>query len=79
MTKYFAIGVITGVIAGVAIGVLFAPKKGYETRRQIARAGEDLTEGIKNKFHNLGVFISEKLDSTRGVYSQFISLGKAKT
>lgn len=79
MTKYFAIGLITGVIAGVVLGMLFAPDKGSETRKQITRAGEDLKEGLKNKLHNFGVFINEKLDDTRVVYNQFITLGKAGT
>lgn len=71
--------ILSGVVAGIAIGILFAPDTGKRTRSQIVQAGEDLTEGIKTKFHQLGEFIHEKLDGTKGVYSHFISLGKAKT
>ena len=73
------LSIFSGVVAGIAIGILFAPNTGKRTRSQIVQAGEDLTEGIKTKFHELGEFIQEKLDGTKGVYSHFISLGKAKT
>jgi gas vesicle protein len=73
------VSILSGVVAGIAIGILFAPNTGKRTRRQIVLAGGDLTEGIKTKFHQLGEFIQEKLDGTKGVYSHFISLGKAKT
>jgi gas vesicle protein len=76
MNGKVAIGILSGVIAGIFIGIMFAPNKGYETRQNIARKGEELSEEIKVKFHQLGDFISEKLDSTKGVYKHFIRLGK---
>jgi gas vesicle protein len=76
MNGKVAIGIISGFIAGILIGILFAPEKGLETRQNIARKGEEVTEGIKFKFHQFGEFISEKLDSTKGVYKHFIRLGK---
>ncbi|HEX2969143.1 MAG TPA: YtxH domain-containing protein [Bacteroidales bacterium] len=78
MKAKIIVGVLSGVAAGVILGILFAPHKGSKTRRLIAEKGGELTEELKNKFHQFGDFISEKLDSTKGVYSQFIRMGKSK-
>lgn len=76
MNGKFAIGVVSGLVAGLLLGILFAPRKGIETRNDIKKKGEELSEGIKVKFHQLGDFISEKLDSTKGVYKHFIRIGR---
>lgn len=77
MKATFIIGLVSGVVAGVILGILYAPDTGVETRRKIAEKGGELSDGIKNRFHQFGEFVSEKLDSTKGVYSQFIRVGKA--
>lgn len=71
------IGIFSGVVAGLIVGILFAPDKGSSTRRVIADKSGELSDGIKHKFHQFGEFISEKLDSTKGVYNHFIRVGKA--
>lgn len=70
------VAIITGMTAGVLAGLLFAPRKGTETRRILREKGEELSGEVLLKFHNLGNFINEKLDSTKGVYHQFIRLTK---
>lgn len=50
MTKGKALlGVLAGIAAGAALGVLFAPDKGTNTRKNIARKGEDLADAINQK------------------------------
>lgn len=44
---------ILGAAIGGALGVLFAPDKGSETRRKIAAKGNDLSDGVRNKFNDL--------------------------
>ena len=39
---------LTGILAGLVVGILLAPEKGSETRRKIADKGIDL----KNKFND---------------------------
>jgi gas vesicle protein len=39
---------LTGFLAGVVVGILFAPDRGAETRRKIAEKGNDL----KDKFND---------------------------
>lgn len=72
----FVIGIISGIVAGLIVGILYAPDKGSRTRMMVTDKGGELSDGIKHKFHQFGDFISEKLDSTKGVYSHFIRLGR---
>ena len=68
MTKGKALlGVLAGIAAGAALGVLFAPDKGANTRKNIARKGEDLADAINDK-------IEEKFDELTDTI-----LGKSKT
>jgi gas vesicle protein len=57
----FAIGFIVGVAAGLAIGFLFAPKSGAETREllseKVAAVGEkvrEIVDGVGGKVREVG-------------------------
>jgi len=54
---------LAGVAAGAALGILFAPAKGSETRKGLTGKGEDLKESIKEKFNEFLDDISEKYDN----------------
>jgi len=45
----FLFGLLTGAAAGVAIGVLFAPEKGVDTRKKLIKKGGDLAVDLKNR------------------------------
>jgi gas vesicle protein len=40
---------VVGAVIGGALGILFAPEKGSETRKKIAGRTDDLTKGMKEK------------------------------
>lgn len=53
MTKGKALlGVLAGVAAGAALGIIFAPDKGSNTRKNIAKKGEDLADAINDKIES---------------------------
>jgi gas vesicle protein len=56
------LGVLAGLAAGAALGILFAPDKGSETRKKIAKKGEDYFDEVKNKFNDLIDELSQKVE-----------------
>jgi len=44
---------VLGTAIGAALGILFAPDKGSETRKKIANKSSDLTDSIKEKLDDL--------------------------
>jgi gas vesicle protein len=69
-------GVLLGAAAGAVLGILFAPDKGTETRKKIAKKGSDIGDSVKNKFNELGEALQEKYDSIRGEANDMIEKGK---
>ena len=59
------LGFIAGAAVGVAIGILFAPDKGTETRRKISEQGNDLADNLKGKFTDLVDGVKEKFSTLK--------------
>ena len=57
------LGILAGVAAGALIGILFAPAKGTETRKKIAKKGKDYADDLTVKLNDLMEDVSEKVDS----------------
>jgi gas vesicle protein len=49
-TKIIAAAAL-GVVAGGLIGLLFAPDKGQETRKKVAKKGKDMMNKINRDFY----------------------------
>ena len=49
-TTKILIAFAAGTVVGTALGILFAPDKGAETRRKIAEEGKKIAGAMKNKF-----------------------------
>jgi gas vesicle protein len=41
-----------GVLVGAALGILFAPDKGSETRKKISGQGKKIVDDVQNKFRS---------------------------
>ncbi|MDE6450115.1 MAG: YtxH domain-containing protein, partial [Muribaculaceae bacterium] len=59
-----ALAVIAGSIAGAAVGMLFAPKKGADTRADIKRYLR--SKGIKLRKNDLDKIVDEIAEEIRG-------------
>lgn len=47
------LGAIVGGVVGAALGILFAPDKGHETRKKLLAKSRDLSGTIKDKLIDL--------------------------
>jgi gas vesicle protein len=70
--------VLLGAAAGAVLGILFAPDKGTETRKKIAKKTGDLNDSLRDKFNELGEVIAEKYDSIRGEANDILEKTKEK-
>jgi gas vesicle protein len=62
-TSKALLGLIAGAAIGAALGILFAPDKGTETRRKISKQGNDLADNLKGKITDLVDGVKEKFSS----------------
>jgi gas vesicle protein len=64
-TSKILLGFLAGAAVGAAVGILFAPDKGIETRRKISEQGNDLADNLKGKFTDLVDGVKEKFSSIK--------------
>ena len=69
---------LVGTAIGAALGILFAPNKGSETRRKIAGKTGDLTESLKEKFDELLDEAKKEFEAAKVKATEFAGNGKIK-
>ena len=67
-----------GAIIGSALGILFAPGKGSETRKKIRAQSDDLTEGLKEKFQDFLAEVKSDMEIVKEKTHAFMGDGIAK-
>jgi len=72
--SHLAIGVVSGMAVGAVIGILCAPDKGCNIRKQIMEKGSELKNNLKEGVENIATSIkdeSEKIMSIKeGLHSK---------
>ena len=66
------LGVLAGVAAGALLGVLFAPDKGFVTRKRIIKKADNYTDELTEKFNEFLETISEKIDDVKDEAAEFV-------
>ncbi len=72
------LGVLAGMAVGAALGVLFAPDKGWNTRKRISKKGEDIADDLGDKFEEFLDSISVKMDEVKEDTADFSEKIKAR-
>ena len=60
------VGALSGLVAGVAIGILIAPAEGRETRQRIS----DTAESLKRKLRQLRGVTADELDELKDIFTR---------
>ena len=69
--------ILLGAAIGGALGILFAPDKGSETRRKIASKGNDLTDAVKEKFEAIVNKFKKEVEAVKEQANDFADNGKS--
>jgi gas vesicle protein len=69
--------VLLGAAIGGALGILFAPDKGSETRKKISTKGSDLTDSMKEKFGEFVDKFKKEVETANNKINEFAENGKA--
>jgi len=71
MTKVL-VSLGAGLVIGGVLGVLFAPRKGKETREKLKEQGSRLKEKMQNSFTRGKESLAEKLDKVEKSVDELI-------
>jgi gas vesicle protein len=72
------LGLVSGAVAGAVVGLLFAPKKGIDTRKAITEKGDDYLKGANRSINDFTDTINHKVDALRARTKANLTGSKSK-
>ena len=72
------LGVLAGLAAGAALGILFAPDSGSATRKKISKKGSNYAEGLTDQFNELVDNMSTKFEKLKAEATKMAKETEAK-
>lgn len=72
------LGLLSGAAAGAVVGLLYAPKKGKDTRKAISQKSDDYIKGANKSIHDLTDSINHKVEALKARTKANISGSKSK-
>ncbi|WP_396153432.1 YtxH domain-containing protein [Flavobacterium sp.] len=71
------LGIVGGLAAGAILGVLFAPDKGSNTRKKIARKSGELKDNVKESFNEFLTSVEDQYHDLTSKAEDMMEEGKA--
>ncbi len=66
---------LLGAAIGGALGIIFAPDKGSETRRKILANGDDLSDAIHDKLNDFLAEVKKEVESVKDKANVYMNNG----
>ncbi|MDU3406444.1 YtxH domain-containing protein [Clostridium sp.] len=79
VAKNLALGATIGVAAGLASGLLFAPKSGKDTRQSLKKTANDLNNTIKSKAIDVTEDAKSNFSDAKSKIAKYLESKKAIT
>ena len=72
------LGLVSGAVAGAVVGLLFAPKKGIDTRKAITEKGDDYIKGANRSIHDFTDSFNHKVEALKAKTKANLAGSKSK-